>query len=136
MAAGAQQTAGPRFFDFGTLQGANLRMKVDVGTASYWSELTQIQTLDNLFAKGIIPDPLTYLESVPDAYVKNKNKLVKALREQQKLQEQQAAMQAQTQMEKQLPEDVMNALTPEERKIAEQRPELMQEALQNSAAAG
>lgn len=136
MAAGAQQTAGLRFFDFGTLQGANLRMKVDVGTASYWSELTQIQTLDNLFAKGIIPDPLTYLESIPDAYVKNKNKLVKALREQQKLQEQQAAMQAQTQMEKQLPEDVMNALTPEERKIAEQRPELMQEALQNSAAAG
>ena len=58
------------------------------------------------------------------------------LREQQKLQEQQAAMQAQTQMEKQLPEDVMNALTPEERKIAEQRPELMQEALKNSAAAG
>lgn len=136
MAAGTQQTAGPRFFDFGTLQGANLRMKVDVGTASYWSELTQIQTLDNLFAKGIIPDPLTYLESVPDAYVKNKNKLVKALREQQKLQEQQAVMQAQTQMEKQLPEDVMNALTPEERKIAEQRPELMQEALKNSAAAG
>ncbi|MBQ2743388.1 MAG: hypothetical protein IJF32_11370 [Oscillospiraceae bacterium] len=67
--------------DFSTLSDANYNMKVEIGQSSYWSELTQIQTADNLLAKGIIPDAVTYLESIPDKFIKNKSKIVKQLRE-------------------------------------------------------
>ena len=68
-------------FDFGTLSEANYNMKVEIGQSSYWSELTQIQTADNLLAKGIIPDAVTYLESIPDKFIKNKQKILKQQRE-------------------------------------------------------
>ena len=68
-------------FDFSKLDGANYNMKVEIGQSSYWSELTQIQTADNLLAKGIIPDAVTYLESIPDKFIKNKAKIVKQLKE-------------------------------------------------------
>lgn len=80
-------------FDFSTLSDANYNMKVEIGQSSYWSELTQIQTADNLLAKGIIPDAVTYLESIPDKFIKNKSKLVKLLRETIKQQEQMTQMQ-------------------------------------------
>ncbi|MBQ9959982.1 MAG: hypothetical protein IJP01_06460 [Oscillospiraceae bacterium] len=60
-----------------------LRLRVDIGEAAYWSELMQLQTMDNLFAKGLIPDALLYIESIPDKYLPTKSKLVEAL--QQKL---------------------------------------------------
>lgn len=78
-------------FDFSTLDDANYNMKIEIGQSSYWSELTQIQTADNLFAKGIIPDALTYLESIPGKFVNNKAKIVKRIKESIKQQEQQAA---------------------------------------------
>ena len=68
-------------FDFSTLSEANYNMKVEIGPSSFWSELTQIQTADNLLAKGIIPDAVTYLESIPDKFIKNKAKIVKQLKE-------------------------------------------------------
>ncbi|MBR2181461.1 MAG: hypothetical protein IJ949_06180, partial [Oscillospiraceae bacterium] len=74
-------------FDFSTLRGANYNMKVEIGQSSYWSELTQIQTADNLLAKGIIPDAVTYLESIPDEFIKNKAKIVKQIKEAAKQQE-------------------------------------------------
>lgn len=74
-------------FDFSTLSDSNYNMKVEIGQSSYWSELTQIQTADNLLAKGIIPDAITYLESIPDKFIKNKAKIVKLLRATAKQQE-------------------------------------------------
>ena len=41
----------------------------------------QVQTVDNLFARGIITDPVTYLESIPDGYVRNKAGLIAALKQ-------------------------------------------------------
>lgn len=70
-------------YDFSSLTNANYNMKVDVGESAYWSELTQLQTTENLFAKGIIKSPSKYLENVPDKYVKHKNKLLKELREEE-----------------------------------------------------
>ena len=52
-----------------------------MGPSAYWSELTQMGTLDNLFAKGIISDALLYLESVPDSYIRNKSRIMAKLRE-------------------------------------------------------
>jgi len=68
--------------DFGAINYDALELKVDVGAASYWSELMQVQTADNLFERGIVTDAVTYLESVPDAYIHGKNKLIARLREQ------------------------------------------------------
>ena len=58
-------------------------IKVDVGASSYWSELLQVQTLDNLMNLHIIPDAITYLESVPDGFIKNKADLINKIKEQQ-----------------------------------------------------
>lgn len=80
-------------YDFSTYRDANYNMKVEIGQSSYWSELTQIQTADNLLTKGIVPDAVTYLESIPDKFIKNKAKIVKTLKENIKQQEQMAQMQ-------------------------------------------
>ena len=52
---------------------------MDVGPASYWSELVQVETADNLYKNGIITDAVTYLESVPDKYIRNKRRLIDRL---------------------------------------------------------
>ncbi len=69
--------------DFGAIDYKQLQLRVDVGAAAYWSELMQIQTIDNLFNKKIISDPIMYLESIPDAYVHNKGKIINELRQKQ-----------------------------------------------------
>ena len=79
-------------FDFSSVDYDGMQMKVDVGSSAYWSELMQIQTMDNLFQKGIIADAVTYLEGIPDTYLKNKNKILSQLRQRQ------AQMQTQLQM--------------------------------------
>ena len=52
--------------DFGQLNDMNLKLNIEVGASTYWSELLQVQTMDNLFSIGIISDAITYLESIPD----------------------------------------------------------------------
>ena len=51
-------------FDFKDLDYNEFGMNVEVGQASYWSEITQIQTLDNMYTKGIIPDAVTYINAL------------------------------------------------------------------------
>jgi hypothetical protein len=69
--------------DFGALGLNSAELNVDIGASAYWSELMQVQTLDNLFTRGIITDAVTYLEGIPDAYIKNKQKIIEKLKEQQ-----------------------------------------------------
>lgn len=68
-------------FDFSTVDPDQIRWRVDIGASAYWSELTQIQTLDNIFSKGIITDPVQYLENIPDEYIKNKNSLIESAKQ-------------------------------------------------------
>lgn len=68
-------------FDFAELENYDLRLNVEVGQAAYWSELTQVKTLDNLMDRKIIPDAKTYLEALPNGYVKNKEEILKKLEE-------------------------------------------------------
>jgi hypothetical protein len=84
--------------DFGMFDTANYDLNVDIGAASYWSELTQMQTMDNLFAKGLITDAVTYLESVPSKYLRGKEKLIESMKKQQEAAEAQAEAMAQAQM--------------------------------------
>lgn len=74
--------------DLSTMDINQLDIKVDVGAAAYWSEVTQIQTLDNLFSSGILKDAVLYLESIPDNYIRNKNEIISSLKEQQAIQQQ------------------------------------------------
>ena len=60
-------------------KGMNLRLNVEVGAATYWSELMQVQTLDNLFAKGVLSDAVTYLENMPRGYIPGRQELIDAL---------------------------------------------------------
>lgn len=76
-----------QYIDYTMYDSANLDLKVDVGAASYWSELMQIQTLDNLFEKGILNDAVMYLEGIPDQYIKGKNKIIAKLKERQQMAE-------------------------------------------------
>ncbi len=73
----------PVWFDFAALAHQDTSIRVDIGSASYYSEVMQVQTLDNLFQKGIISDAVTYLEGIPDRYVRGKAKILERLRAQQ-----------------------------------------------------
>ena len=79
---------GAEMFDFGVLESYALNLDVNIGASAYWSEIMQVQTADNLYEKGIISDPVIYLNSIPDAYIKNKQTIIDDIK---------AKMQAQTQ---------------------------------------
>lgn len=81
-------------FDFGALSDMNLNLTVEIGQATYWSELMQVQTLDNMLAQQLI-DPSQYLELLPDGYIPGRDKIIKKMAEQQQMQEQQQMMQEQ-----------------------------------------
>jgi hypothetical protein len=84
--------------DFSVLKNLTYDLSVDVGQASYWSEQTQVQTADALFDRQVITDPVMYLEMIPDKYIKNKGKIVEAL----KLQQEQAQLMQQQMMQQQM----------------------------------
>lgn len=67
--------AGPVMFDFATLGDHPLSLKLDVGGSAYWSEIAQMQTLDNLLMNGQI-DIVDYLERVPNGYIINQQELI------------------------------------------------------------
>lgn len=92
-------------FDFSTLTDENYKVRVDVGTASYYSETLQVETLNNLFTSGILDKPeqaSLFLDVMPDKYVPHKQKMLdfakKKKAEQEAQQEQMAAVQNNGQM--------------------------------------
>lgn len=95
--AGAPDDSGqtvPGMIDFSALEGLAVKLNVDVGASAYWSEVMQVQTNDNLFDRQILTDPVTYLENIPDGYVRNKQRLIAQLREQTDMRGQMEQMQA------------------------------------------
>ncbi len=66
---------GTRLFDFESLSGLDLSLKLDVGASAYWSEIASMNTLDNLLLHGKI-DFADYLERVPDGYIPGKRELL------------------------------------------------------------
>jgi len=82
-------------YDFSTETAETFNLQVDIGSSAYWNELMQIQTQDNLFEKGIITDAITYLEGIPDQYIKGKAKMIADLKNKQEAMQMQAPMQAQ-----------------------------------------
>lgn len=68
-------------FDFGILEQLPLQLKLDVGASSFWSEITSIQTLDNLLLQNKISLE-DYLERIPDGYISRKQELIDKLQKQ------------------------------------------------------
>ncbi|MBQ4642840.1 MAG: hypothetical protein IJB66_01300 [Oscillospiraceae bacterium] len=68
-------------FDFSKIDYDAFEIKVNIGSASYWSQLMQVQTMDAFFKNGIIEDAVTYLEHIPGEYISGKSELLEKLRE-------------------------------------------------------
>lgn len=102
----------PVLIDFDTVNVDEMELEIEVGAASYWSELTTIQTLDNLLSSGIlsIEDPesiLIYLNNMPTGYLPGKADIVKYYEkrlEEQQLQQQAAAVADQIQSDQAIQE--------------------------------
>ena len=71
-------------FDFSRIDYDSFSIKVNIGNASYWSQLMQIKTLDAFFGAGIINDAVLYLEHLPEGYVPGKAQLIRELEERRK----------------------------------------------------
>lgn len=81
---GAEGSALPRPFDFSILNRVPLSLKLDVGGSAYWSEIAQMNTLDNLLMQDKI-SVIDYLERVPSGYISNQQELIQALKTRQTL---------------------------------------------------
>lgn len=72
-------TGTAQTFDFSALEQVNMQLKIDIGAGAYYSEITQMRTMDNLYSLGLIPDPTLYLKGIPDKYVPSKPEIIAAL---------------------------------------------------------
>ncbi len=82
-------------FDFAALENVPMSLKLDVGGSAYWSEIAQLQTLDNLLASGQITI-IDYLERLPNGYISNQQELIETLKQRQQAAEQAAMTQMQS----------------------------------------
>ncbi|MDR0904881.1 MAG: hypothetical protein LBN00_01690 [Oscillospiraceae bacterium] len=65
--------------DFTRLKSLGASLRLDVGSAAYWSEYAMVATLDNLLTQGRI-DFVEYLERLPDAHLPGKKALLEKAR--------------------------------------------------------
>ena len=68
-------------FDFSILKQIQLCIKLDVGASSYWSEMANVQTLENLLMNGHI-NAVQFLERLPSGYLVKKQDLIDELKSQ------------------------------------------------------
>lgn len=67
-------------FDAASCDNLIINVRVDVGPANMWSEITALQTLDGLFKAQII-DPLQYIERLPKGSVPEQTALIREIKE-------------------------------------------------------
>lgn len=65
-------------FDFKKLKDMWLHIKADVGSASYFSEVASLQTLENLLNNGMI-EFVEFLRRVPDELIPDKQALINSI---------------------------------------------------------
>ena len=66
-------------FDFSVLKNFPVAIKQDVGASSYWSEMANMQTLDNLLMNHHITLK-QYLERLPSGYISKKQELIQEIK--------------------------------------------------------
>ena len=62
-------------FDFGVLRDVPCSIDLDAGASSYWSEIANMQTLDNLLMQGKIPTS-EYLRRLPNGQITDREQLI------------------------------------------------------------
>ena len=62
-------------FDFSALKSIPCSIDLDAGASSYWSEIANMQTLDNLLMQGKIPTS-EYLKRLPSGQISDRETLV------------------------------------------------------------
>lgn len=102
-----------------------LQCKVDVGPSSYWSEITAMQTLDNLL-NGQKITFLQYLKRLPDGIIPDKEGLIKEIDE----------LEAQAQQQVLTEQEVLAQLSPEEQAAYMQMSPEEQQAMMQQAMGG
>jgi len=86
-------------YDFSVFKNMWLNVRCDVGPSTYWSEMAQVEMLDNLLGmKDPLFDMITYLESLPESY-KNEELIDKLKTKMEQMQQAQAQQQGQMQQE-------------------------------------
>ncbi len=80
LAVQTQKRRVVELFDFSVFKELWLRVRADVGASTYFSEITMVQTLDNLRRDGTL-SLIEYLERVPDKLIPRKAELLEAVRE-------------------------------------------------------
>lgn len=71
-------------FDFKDLEETPINLKLDVGGSAYYSEIAQIQTLDNLLMNNKI-STVEYLKRLPNGYMSHQQELVQKLEAQERM---------------------------------------------------
>lgn len=66
--------------DYSVIPELIQKIDVSIGSSAYWSELMQMQTVDNLMKAGIITDAVLYLESIPDKWIPNKQNIIDGIK--------------------------------------------------------
>lgn len=66
-------------FNFSVLKKLQLSIRQDVGASSYWSEMANVQTLENLLMNNHI-DAVQFLERLPSGYLVKKQELIDELK--------------------------------------------------------
>lgn len=69
-------------FDFSSLRDTPMKLKLDVGASSYFSEMAALQTLDNLLMNSRI-STVQYLERLPSYSIPKKESLIEELKREQ-----------------------------------------------------
>ena len=69
-------------YDFSVFKNFWLKLRVDVGATSYFSQVAMVQTLDNLRKEGTL-DLIQYLERMPDQFIPRKDELIEDLKKNQ-----------------------------------------------------
>lgn len=69
-------------FDFSVLKSIPCSVKLDAGASSYWSEIAEMQTLDNLLMQNKI-STVEYIKRLPTGQITDKDALIAALEGQQ-----------------------------------------------------
>lgn len=73
--------------DYSVINHMIQKIEVSIGSSAYWSELMQMQTMDNLLRTGLIQDAVLYLESIPDKWLPNKQKIIDGVQKTQQMQD-------------------------------------------------
>jgi len=73
-------------FDFSQLVNMDLKTSIDVGETSYWSEISSMQTMDNLLDSERI-EFIDYLERMPNEIIPQKAELIAKIKQQVEMQQ-------------------------------------------------